>query len=393
MKKLRLALIIIAFIALVSCKSYTIKDGRENISIPEVKAEKLETRFNVLEAERIAEEERLAAIAAAEQAEKDRIAFEKAEKERLEREAKLEAERKAEEERLERERIAEEERLERERLEEELRILNAVNYYPENLSEIEIPHLFRPAKDCILKDDSITELRLMLIPMGEEALGEDNIKSIISSISDTYPDFIALTGSMENQVAFAKLYNKDSVTFEDGTIIFNSTAIELDKDSAIFSISEKKTVSVSICDMEPELPETKEKAYDLLSLLPEAEDALIDQVMAACDCNEEKRILFLSSMTPATSDWDAFTPYEYRDYMEFGISDSLESDGWVDAFDATRFSVETDSGITRMNGEIFERMDFIYIKSMIPVDSLTIPAAGLTDTVGAFITIADVIVP
>ncbi|MBO5770341.1 MAG: hypothetical protein J6R23_03725, partial [Spirochaetales bacterium] len=59
MKKLRLALILISLIALFSCKSYTIKDSRDSISLPE-SGKKVETRFNVLEAERLAEEERIA---------------------------------------------------------------------------------------------------------------------------------------------------------------------------------------------------------------------------------------------------------------------------------------------------------------------------------------------
>ena len=143
----------------------------------------------------------------------------KAEEERLQREAELEAERLAEEERIAREKKAEEERLEKERLEKELRILNAINYYPEDLSDISIPHLYRPAKEFLVKDNHLTSLRLMLIPMGENALTAENIASIISSISDIKADFIALTGSRENQVAFAKAYNKDSITFEDGTII------------------------------------------------------------------------------------------------------------------------------------------------------------------------------
>ena len=392
MKKLRLALILISLIALFSCKSYTIKDSRDSISLPE-SGKKVETRFNVLEAERLAEEERIASEIAAQQAEEERIAAQKAEEGRLQREAELEAERLAEEERIAREKKAEEERLEKERLEKELRILNAINYYPEDLSDISIPHLYRPAKEFLVKDNHLTSLRLMLIPMGEKALTAENIASIISSISDIKADFIALTGSRENQVAFAKAYNKDSITFEDGTIIFRSTSREMDEDSAIFTISTNKAVSVSICDMEPEIPATADEVYELMAQLPEVEEALINEVMAASESSEEKRILFLSSMTPSTSDWDAFTAYEYRDEMEFGISDALKSDGWIDAFDASRFSVETESGITRKNGEIFERMDFIYVKSLICMDSIVIPAAGLTDTVGSFITIADVIIP
>ena len=432
MRRLKFAAILLLISMILSCRSYTIKDGRERISIPS-EGEKIETRFNVLEAERRAEEERIArekaekeAQIAAKKAEEERIAFEIAEKARLEEERRLEAERKAEEERLEKERIeeerrleaerkaeeeriererieeerrleaerkAEEERIERERIEEELRILNAINYYPEDISMLEVPHVFRPVKENLMKDDAITRLTLMFIPLGERTLSEESIASIISSISDMEADFIGLSGSIENQVLFASTLSKDAVTFEDGTVIYRSTLVEKDKDSAIFKISEKKTISISVCDQEPELPESQELAYELLSLIPDNEEALVGQVAEASECNEEKRVLFLSSAMPATSDWNTFTDYSYRYDMQFPISDYLASEGWIDAFDASRFSVETDAGITRRNGEIFERMDFIHLKSLILLDAMTIPAAGLTDTVNAFITIAEVLVP
>lgn len=481
MKKFKVALIVICSLMAFSCRSYTIKEGRANISIPEESA-KIETRFNVLEAERIAienqiaaekaekeaaeaakkaEEERIAAEerakeaarveaerkaeeerlekerlakeaeeAALKAAEEARIAEEKAaeeariEKERLEQEAikkaeedkiafekaldeavkealaerdRIEAERKAEEERIAREaeeaRIAEEKRIEDERIAAEEQRRNAINYYPENLEEIAFPHVYRPAKENLLKDDGITELKLMMIPLGEEKLSKANVQSIISSISDIEPDFIGLTGCIENQVLFASTYGKDAITFEDGTVIYRFEAIEQDADSAIFNISEKKTICVSVCDQEPNLPETREEAIALLSSIPEYGKPLVDEVAKTIECNEEKRVLFLSSATPATSDWNAFTAFEYRDDASFPVSDYLSSEGWIDAFDATRFNVETNSGITRKNGEIFERMDFIYLKSIMSTDSLVIPAAGLTDTIGAFITIVDVIIP
>ena len=470
MKKLKIALILIVTLLAFSCRSYTIKEGRANIVIPQETA-KVETKFNVLEAERIAKEEKIAAekaekealeaakaaeearLAAEEKAkaeakaEAERIAEEKRleeerlkkeaeaealkaaeearlESERLEREAikkaeedkiafdkavekaveealaerdRLSAEAKAEAERIAREaeesRIAEEKRLEEERLASEEMARNAINYYPEDLSNITFPHVYRPAKENLLKDNSITELKLMMIPLGEEVLPKSNIESIISSISDIEPDFIGLTGCLENQVLFASIYGKDAITFEDGTVIYRFEAIGQDADSATFAISEKKTISISVCDQEPNLPDTADEALALLKVIPEYSAELINEIAEAIECNEEKRILFLSSATPSTSDWNAFTSFEYRDDEEFPVSDYLAQEGWIDAFDATRFNVETDSGITRKNGEIFERMDFIYLKSIMSLDSLVLPAAGLTDTIGAFITIVDVIIP
>lgn len=381
MKHLRLSLIIIFILLLSSCRSYTIKDGRSSIRIPE-EGKKIETRFSVLDAERKAEEERIAAIIRAEEEEKARAAEEEAARIRAAELAKAEEERKAAEARAEEER----------RLAEE-KILNAINYYPEDLSEIKFPHVYRPAKEGAVKTDHHTLLTLMMLPLGENELSDENIASIIASISDITPDFIGVTGSLENQVAFAKAYGKDAVTFRSGTLIHRAGIIDKTDSSAVFAISSRKTLSVSILDQKPELPAREEDVAEALSYLPGAEDALAEEALSACSANEERRIFFLSSKMPSSVDWNAFTDYFYRDDMSFLTSEMLLAEGWIDAFDQVRYSVETESGITRRNGEIYERMDFIYVKSIMCSEAVSFPVAGLTDTAGIFATVAEVIVP
>ena len=62
------------------------------------------------------------------------------------------------------------------------------------------------------------------------------------------------------------------------------------------------------------------------------------------------------------------------------ISDILVDLKWQDAYDVTRFSVETESGVTRRNGDVEERLDFIWSKGLIVSSSFTLPLENSTSS-------------
>ena len=93
--------------------------------------------------------------------------------------------------------------------------------------------------------------------------------------------------------------------------------------------------------------------------------------------DEDTIIFAFSSAEPSSLDWIPFTAYPYRSERSFSASSWFENNSYVDVYRATHYSAETDPGITRESGEIYERMDFIYVKNAIPLESEAFSVAGM----------------
>lgn len=356
---MRKALIALLSILLMSsCATYTVQQGRNNIFVPE-SSEKLETRYSVIKQRK---EEEMQAEDARRRAEEDKKALEK----------------KAAEE-------AEAKELER------LRAMD-VNDYPDDLSAMTYPHIYSPLKSNTLKsDDSVVTLSMLFIPLGGNDLTDENIASIIASISDN-PDLIALTGSLSNQVRFAKSYKRDSVTLKAGTLIFNARLNSADESHISLQLTEKKDINVIALDYSESIPWSKADIKDWISQIKGKEQDALSDALNKLSSISGKSLLFLSSLTPSTQDWQTVTGYSYRVPTEFTLSDALSS-SWQDVYRATHFNAELDPGITRRSYEVFERMDFIYSLSLMPLESRTMPIAGLTENTGNLAIFANIVIP
>lgn len=313
-----LALVLFAF---SSCATYTIEEARPNIVYPP-SSESSPTRLNEIEERKEAEKETI---------------------------------RKAEEERI---------RLEKEK---------AINTYPDNLSELSYPFYFNPVKNktaSSVKD----ELTVIFIPLGESDLSGSQLLSAANCISDTKWDTVALTGSLSNQTRFASVLGEDAVTMEGGTIVFRgSFPISFSEDRITLALSEEKDATILIEDQKPVLPSSGD-TEEVLAMVEELEDRDIESIVEyVSQEGSGRKVFFLSSYAPSTSDWTDWTEYPYRRDQSFIISSIMSGLKWQDAFDATRFSVETDSGVTRRNGDVEERLDYIWSKGLIPLSCFNLP--------------------
>ena len=117
------------------------------------------------------------------------------------------------------------------------------------------------------------------------------------------------------------------------------------------------------------------KGVPLSESLLEDESEKLDSITT----DEETIIFALSSQEPSSDDWIPFTAYPYRESRQFTTSEWFKENGYIDVYRATHYSAETDSGITRESGDVFERMDFIYVKNAIPLSSVTFSVAGMTN--------------
>ena len=164
------------------------------------------------------------------------------------------------------------------------------------------------------------------------------------------------------------------MTIEGGTIVFRNSVIKEMTDNRItLSISEDKDITILSMDQKPLLPDGGE-TEEVISLVESLEDRDIEGIVEyVSQEGSDIKIFFLSSYAPSSTDWTDWTEYEYRTDHSFMIGDILSDLKWQDAFDATRFSSETESGVTRRNGEIEERLDYIWSKGLIVSSSYTIP--------------------
>lgn len=332
MKKLLIPLLVL--ILLSSCAVYTVGQGKANIHVPEVTGEP-ETRYRVImerkEWERLSEEERQKAEAAAEA-------------ERLEREA------------------------EAERLRDEYIRATAVYEYPESIEELTLPHNYRPLREHLSIETENTPLRLLFIPLEPNA----DLNSVKSSISSLPVDFTFVTGSTEQLVEFSKMMGKDTVLTEGGMVLYNTKVKTIDTDSSSFLLNDEKSIETVILSTYEGLPESSNEIKDYL---PYLEDKT--SILEGITTQEDTVIFALSSYEPSSTDWIPFTAYPYRNEHEFKTSTWFEANSYIDIYRTTHYSAETDPGITRENDDIYERMDFIYVKNALPLTSTTFSVAGM----------------
>ena len=269
--------------------------------------------------------------------------------------------------------------------------IQALSPYPEDLSTLSYPYLYEPFGTGPLKDSSITEVTVMVVPLGYEELSEEEAETIIAALADIDADFTVLTGSLENQVIGAEAAGSNAVTLRGGTILFSLEYVSSDGSSAVFNAADGKDVEIAVVSLEDEMPSSPADIPSWIESIGKSGDAA--KVKAAADAMADTESIFvLSSSEPSTLDWTMLT-LRYRGERNFPISDAMLSSGWTDAYRATHFSPETDTGATRVNGSLFERMDFIYTRGVMPSWTISFPVRGLTDTRGASALLADIIIP
>ncbi len=317
-------------LVLTSCAIYTIGEGKANINPPE-KVSEPETRIRIInERKAMAEAERLA------------------EEERREEEARLKAEAEAEALRL--------------------YLENAVYEYPEDLDELVIPHNYRPERTHLELDTENNPLRLLFLPLEEDA----DLERVASSVSHLETDFTFITGTLEQRVELSKLMGRDTVILEGGAVLYNTRLARMEKDYAIFNLNGDKDIQVSVLDTYRGLPSSGAEIDGWISGLTGDEKSLSRLKIA------DDEILFaFSSSEPDGNDWNIFTYYPYRKDHVFRNAEIMRKYGFDDIYRQTHFLAEADPGITRKNGDVYERMDFIYSRNLIPVESVVFDVAGM----------------
>ena len=362
---------ILMLIILSSCVSYTVQDGYDAIRLPDESGNKPETRYRLIKDSEEPYVPSAPVVEAVEEEAEEIPAAIIAEEEPI-----LIPEDAAE---------AAEEAPEAAKAEDKLA-------YPDKLSSITFPYLYTVTDESRLHDGAIITAKVLFLPLGFKPI--EDAGRIISSVSDIDADFIILTGSLENQAIAAESAAMNAVTLEGGTILYTARIEFADSDSAVFSLSEDKDIEIAPISSSRQMPSSASGISRWIASIREDEKAVTAEVLTIADnMVDDNALIALSAPSPATADWTDLTPYSYRHQESFLLSDRLADNGWRDAYRDTHFSAETDPGITAISGEVYERLDFMYIKGMMPDYAISFPVAGLTDTTGNLGLIAKFAIP
>lgn len=365
-----LTLILITLLLFSSCATYTVKTGLSKIVLPSEEGKNIDTNYRVIKEKQLALEEK-------QKAEEDARAAE--EKAKLAEEERLRAE--AEAKRLEEEAI----QAEKDRVASEFRkgveIIKNRNDFPQDVSLLKTPHIFRPTTETEVLDNNFTKIDVMLIPLGNTPLEKETIDRIEASLEDIKAQFIFVTGERSNQIALARALQRKAIALDGGLIIFSSEVKDANSKSAIFSLSEEKDIELTVLSLSDKMAAADNldiKAWqDYLKSNSEENLKAVEETIQGM--SDTEKLFAFSSPEPSSLDWTIFTPYSYRSDYDWLLSDYLNK-SWSDTYRSTHFSEETDGGITLSTPSISERMDFLYSQNLIEVSSDTFTLAGLSDT-------------
>lgn len=336
----------LAMSLLAGCASYTVREGLEVISVPE-EGTAVPTRLAQINEEK----DRLAAMEARER--------EAQNQEEAERQALLEA---------------------RESFNSRIESARVLNDYPEDLTLLDCPHVYRPADSSTYLDENFTDFTLVFVPLGQEELDSASAQTIASALRPSDFDFIVTTGSRENQVMLARALGMDTVTLEGGSVSFSTVLKDADSTSASFSLTEDKDLTIIPADQSRKL--TLSPDLDIASwvqaLTAESEADISSLESLTAGISDSEVILALSAGQPASSDWTPFTPYSYRTEYSWPVSDYLDRT-FSDSYAATRYSGETDSGVTLVTDVLHERMDRLYTRGLIEAGTSVLSLPVLSD--------------
>lgn len=259
-------------------------------------------------------------------------------------------------------------------------------YSSTSINTITFPYFF--TNNEIEKKDDNT-LRILFIPLGEETLDKEELISILNEVSQLKLDIISLTGSLENQINFISSLNKNAVVLNSGSIVTNLYIKDAKENTARITLTDNSDLSVQIIDIFSGIPYKMDLIEREIEKLGENEEELSSYVISSLSSLSSPCLVFLSSFSPDSKDWTNFSPLSYRYNKTFLLSEKIKEMGFFDTFEELRFSVETNPGITRRNGEVSERMDFIYEKGLFIKDINILQIQGLTDRKGINALIAE----
>lgn len=242
----------------------------------------------------------------------------------------------------------------------------------EELKETRIKLINPPEEEATYES-----LIVSLIPLGERTLGDSILNRLTLSLPSS--DILVFTGSEVNKENLKKKLSGNIIDLEGGFIILNNLEM-LSSDGKLITIRTKtdKKITIAVEDQKPSLPSANDT--DSFIKIVDSKEALALPHLAETLMSlgeEEYEILFLSSLSPSSVDWTNDSGLDYRYERSFTTSEIFNTLSWNDA---ALINGKTNlNNVTRTNGKIKERMDFIYTKGLNVTSCFTLPLDGLNN--------------
>ncbi|MGB4407876.1 MAG: hypothetical protein WBI82_13520 [Sphaerochaeta sp.] len=248
------------------------------------------------------------------------------------------------------------------------------------LDQITYPRLYKTEMPTSLAQEG-EMLRVLMLPLDDTPWKDSKIVTEVhQSIRDLEVPIVFVTGHMENVIALVREMRSNAAIFSTGAIITSFPIQELSAFGAEIQYQEKKNLRLIVAN----LPE-----YQVVEAFARNGGWQATQKkLSESRLNQMKGIVGEGSLTVATllgaslyepsyRDWNTFSPVAYRqiDYL-WPLSDFLENEGFYDTYRLTHFSEATNAGNTLVTPAWSERVDFIYSRKILPLNSAMLTIGG-----------------
>lgn len=248
------------------------------------------------------------------------------------------------------------------------------------LDKITYPRLYKTEKSTSLSKEG-EKLRALMLPL-DDIPWKDNkiVTEVAKSISDLEIPIIFITGHMENVIALVKEMRCNAAIFSTGAIITSFPIQELNTFDIEIQYQDKKNLRLIVANL-PEYQVAQKFAqggtWQATQKNLTATRLTGLQEMLGEGSLTIATLLGASLYEPSYRDWNTFSPVTYRqiDYL-WPLSSFLENEGFYDTYRLTHFSEATNAGNTLVTSNWKERVDFIYSRKILPLESAMLTIGG-----------------
>lgn len=248
------------------------------------------------------------------------------------------------------------------------------------LSSITFPRIYSTEKESTLSVQG-DKLKTIMLPLDDAVWKDPNMANeVFTSIKDLDAPVIFVTGHMENVIALVREMRSDAVLFSTGAIITSFPIIETSDFGVTVQYTDTLRLRLSLAN----LPQ-----YEVLqAFLEDLDWQTLQKIASEERLNKLETITEEGSLTdptlmgaslyePSYQDWSTFSPVSYRqmDYP-WPLCEALEQAGFYDTYRVTHFTEDTDAGNTLVTENWKERVDYLFSRKMIPLESSMLTIGG-----------------
>jgi len=304
----------------------------------------------------------------------------------IEEKVRLEQLRSDEAKRLEQERLAKrlEQEAEEKRLtsQEEAKLMALEKEWRQipTLDQITYPRLYKTEKPITLAKEG-EKLRALMLPLDDVPWKDSKtVIEVHNSIIDLEVPIIFVTGHMENVVALVREMRCNAAIFSTGAIITSFPIQDLSTYGVDIQYQEKKVLRLVVANLpEYQVLEQFARKGSWQATQKNLTGTRLTQLkgMLGDDSLTVATLLGASLYEPSYRDWNTFSPVAYRqiDYL-WPLSAYLENEGFYDTYRLSHFSEATNAGNTLVTPAWSERVDFIYSRKILPLESAMLIIGG-----------------